>query len=341
MIWRHLIVILLAIVWGLSTAGAATSKSGDITASLTEASKVMEKGAYSKAIEIIDEALRSGKIQSELAAKALLLRAESNEKLGRTAFALSDYNSALWMQGLSDADRKHAEEGKARVTASLGVVAPKSEAAGSPPPAGGPAQPARTAAASEQQPPPGAAAPAQQPAQQQGGGNGISGFFNNLFGPPFSEQKQPPPPEEPPSTAVAVTAPAPAEQEPPKPQPHAKASKKAATQPVRTAAHVEHDPASTSSTTPSAKKAADSGSYAVQLAAIDEEDKAIAETDRIARKYGSDLGGRTPSLMVVPTADGGTLYKVVLAPYDTRGEGVATCELLKTKGLSCMVIVKK
>ena len=37
------------------------------------------------------------------------------------------------------------------------------------------------------------------------------------------------------------------------------------------------------------------------------------------------------------TNDGGTLYKIIAEPYE-RGEGTAICELLKTKGLSCMMI---
>jgi cell division protein FtsN len=45
--------------------------------------------------------------------------------------------------------------------------------------------------------------------------------------------------------------------------------------------------------------------------------------------------------MIVPTNDGGTLYKVVVAPFETRADGQAACEQLKTKGLTCMVVTKK
>ncbi|HEY7643805.1 MAG TPA: hypothetical protein VH858_02100, partial [Hyphomicrobiales bacterium] len=63
----------------------------------------------------------------------------------------------------------------------------------------------------------------------------------------------------------------------------------------------------------------------------------ISEVNRVARRFGELLGGRKPSVTIAPTKDGGTLYKVIAEPYD-RGEGTATCELLKTKGLSCMLI---
>jgi cell division septation protein DedD len=304
MVWRHLVSVLLAVFLGAAAAGPARAQASDVTAALTEASKLMQKGGYLKAIETIDYAMRAGKVPSDLAAKALLMRAEANEKLGRAAFAFADYNSALWMQGLSESDRKRAEAGHARVQKSLGVA---SEAGADAP---------QTEAVRE------------QPSEQRTGGTGgIGGFFSNLFSP--SKPREAPPP----TAAAVVTAPA----EPPAPpqaQPQARpAPKKAAGQ--------QHAQAAPRPTPAATAKPSESGNFAIQLAAVAEEDKAIAEADRLAKRYRDDLGGRTPSLMIVPTADGGTLYKIVLAPYETRGEGLAACELLKTKGLSCMVISKK
>jgi hypothetical protein len=317
MFGRNLAGLIVAIALSGASAGAALAQTTDVTAALTEASKVLQKGGYVKAIEIIDGALRSGKVPSELAAKALLLRAEANEKLGRTAFALADYNSSLWMQGLSASDRKRAEEGHGRVMKGLGVSAP---------PDGDTSAPASTGSTAPQ--PQGKTWNTdvqQAPAAERSAGGGIGGFFSNLFGSSSSSQRAA---SEQPTTAAAVVA-----QTQPEPQPQPKAAPKKA--PDRVAAPAR--PAAPAA----AAKSSETGAFAIQLAAVAEEDKAIAETDRIAKKFGADLGGRTPSLMIVPTSDGGTLYKIVAAPFETRGEGQATCELLKSKGVSCMVITKK
>jgi SPOR domain len=330
MIWRHLVIFLLTAILGSAASRVAPAQSADITAALTEASKVMEKGGYAKAVEMIDEALRTGKIPSDLAAKALLLRAEANEKLGRAAFALSDYNSSLWMQGLSAVDRKRADEGRARVTKTLGVSEQKDATAPPSPNGGASSQPARKEGAASQREPAKSAAAARQQ-QANGKDGGIGGFFANLFESSTSSQQQGrPPQQESPSSAVALA-------KPPAGEPQARSK---ATPPKNEAA--KPAPLVTASINPPAEaKPAEGGTFAIQLAAVAQEDKAIAETDRIARKYSADLGGRSPSLMIVPTADGGTLYKVVLAPYGTRSEGEATCALLKTKGLSCMLITKR
>jgi hypothetical protein len=345
MIWRPLVVLLLAIVVGSASLAAAPRSAGDITPALTEANKVIQKGGYAKAIEMIDEALRGGggKVPPELAAKALLMRAESNEKLGRAAYAFADYNSAIWMQGLSAADRKRAEEGQDRVSKGLGVAAPKDgptpAATASTPPAAGGQPAAQLAPANSVQD-----APA---AQRTGSTGGIGGFFNNLFGGSSSAQASPPP-QEIPSTAVAVTAPPAEPAPPPKTGQNKAGQKKAAGRQPEPAP--EPAPAKRPGPAAGAKQAAaapgfvkppETGNYVIQLAAVAEEDKAIAEADRLAKRHSADLGGRAPSLMIVPTADGGTLYKVVLGPYETRVEGIATCEMLKGKGLSCMVITKK
>lgn len=325
MVWRHLVSFLLAVLLGSATVSAA-EPSANVQAALVEASKVMQKGAPAKAIEIIDNALRSWKVESELASKAMLLRGEANEKLGRTAWALSDYNSAIWMGDLSGTDKKRAEEGKARVTKQLGVAAPKvalSEDRASEDRSSAQVAPAANAAVEQ--------APAQQSTDSPT--TAIGSFFNNLFGSPSSPQRPPPPREEPPPTAAAVTAPPETAEPPPSRTQRRKP-------PAQLEAAVSASPASDASAAP--KKVPEKGDYAIQLAAVpNEEDKAIAEVDRLAKRYKGDLEGRTPSLMIVPTSDGGTLYKIVLAPFETRVESLATCESLKLKGLSCMVIRNK
>jgi len=324
MVWHHRVYFVLAVVLASFTAGPAYAQSPEITAALTEASKLLQRGGYVKVIEIIDTTLRSGKIQSDLAAKALLMRAEANEKLGRTAFALADYNSAVWMQGLSATDRKRAEEGYSRVMKGLGVADRPSEPAPASASREAPAQPSAPASTS----PGRARAPAswntgvqEEPSEERTGGAGS--IFSGLFG---SSSK---PKQEASSTAAAVATTAPA----PEPRPTKVGPPKVAAKPSPVAA--SQPPAS------AAARAPEAGSFNIQFAALAEEDKAIGEADRIGKKFAADLNGRTPSLSIVPTSDGGTLYKVVAGPFETKGEGVAVCELLKTKGLSCMVISRK
>ncbi len=87
---------------------------------LSRAAKSYEAGSYSDAAEQIDSAFKAG-LSGELAARAILLRAEINERSGASAKALQDYSNALWMESLSAADRKKASDGKERVLASMGL----------------------------------------------------------------------------------------------------------------------------------------------------------------------------------------------------------------------------
>lgn len=336
----------LILIAALAMGSMATPvRAADATALLGEAHKMMQNGAYVKAIEIITATLASNKIPDELAGRALLMRAQSHEKLGKTAFALADYNQALFMEGLSAADKKTAEEGRNRVQGGLGVSeadsgeetpvaavapaapvakpAPAPAAAPKPAPvAKAPAAPARTAQAQ----------PAPRPQQQQQEESGISSFFSGLFG---GSQKE----EKPQQAVVAVvnqdqhqaaTKPA-----APKPVKAVASGATQPPQPVRVAKNVEQAPRAAAPASSSAN-----GEFAIQFAALLSEELAIAEVNRIAKKFGTDLGGRSPSVVIVPTKDGGTLYKIVAGPYP-KAEGVATCEVLKSKNVSCMIITHK
>lgn len=335
-----------------SVAGFAIPACADVAENLAAADKMMRNGAHVKAIEIVNASLESTDISSQLAGKALLIRAQSHEKLGKVAYALADYDRALWMEGLSAADKKAAEEGRVRVENSLGIkeeraaetrptqVAssdtfasssdePAAEASPPPPPPPVVKQPApkpQQAAeappkpATPKQPPQQAVTvnaavvpeprPRQKPKQEE---DGITNFFNNLFGSSESEEQKPPP-------RKAVAAAQPRRTAPP------------AVQQTRSFTPTPQAPASTGSI--------GAGSFAIQFAALYEEEKALAEVNRIGRKFGGELNGRSPSMLIVPTKDGGTLYKVVAGPFP-KEESVATCESLKLKKLNCMVITHK
>jgi hypothetical protein len=301
---------LAALLWLSASGGPAHAQEGtsaQATAALTEASKYLDEGIPVKAIDAINGVLKSGKISSDLAAKALLLRARAQEKLGKYAYALADYNQALWMEGLSSSDKGEAEAGRARIMAKLGVDENPSKTAA---PAQ-PAQPKRAASKTRVGVDRGANVQT-SPSEERTGG-----IFGGLFG--SSETS--------PSQQTAEPAP------PPKPAP------RAAAQPVNVAASTRTANVSDDSTANDAGAPAGepTGDFAIQFAALLSEDSAIYEVERIGKRYSEWLGGRTPSIRIRPTAEGGTLYKIIAEPYE-RGEGVATCELLKTKGVSCMLI---
>src|SRR5579883_1600240 len=72
---------------------------------LAHAMKAFQAGDYQQATQLIEEAQKAG-LDRSLSARALLLRAQVNEKSGNTARALSDYSSALWLSALSTEDSK-------------------------------------------------------------------------------------------------------------------------------------------------------------------------------------------------------------------------------------------
>lgn len=350
----------------------------DVSENITAAEKMMRSGAHVKAIEIVNAALESTDISPQLAGKALLIRAQSHEKLGKVAYALADYDRAIWMEGLSAADKKAAEEGRIRVESSLGLKeeTPVKSAridtedsdqqhVSTPPPVAKPVKSQQQAVvASQPAPQPKQAAPQQQtttvnasvvqpkprpkPKEEEGG---ISGFFDNLFG---SSESETPQTKQPPRQAQPKPSPKPKQEEEgvsgfvsnlfgsesenqsSQRKAVAAAHPKRATPPAVQQTRSVNPPPSTPVTTGSVG----TGKFAIQFAALYEEDKAIAEVNRIEKKFGVELNGRSPSMLIVPTKDGGTLYKIVAGPFP-KEEGVATCENLKLKKINCMVITHK
>lgn len=300
---------LLAFVLGI-TAFIAAAQANSPTAALTEAAKLMEQGVPVKAIELINKTLASGQIPEDLAAKALLMRAQAQEKIGKQAYALADYNQALWMQGLSAADKSRAEAGRDRILGKLGVNTQTADAASAAKKAAGPPQLSSWDTDVQT-----------SPSEERTGG--IGSIFSGIFGTSKRAEAKPQPEPSQPAAAVAAQ---PARTERVRPQPVN------SRQAQRSVASVDAQADDTE-----ASRGEVAGNFAIQFAALYAEDKAIYEVERVGKRYGPDLAGRTPSLKILGTSDGGTLYKVIAAPYG-RGEGTAICELLKTKGVACMLI---
>ena len=147
---------------GIGAAGAESNQGRGVEL-LSRATKSYEAGAYSDALGLIDSAFKVG-LTGDLAARAILLRAEINERNGEPAKALQDYSNAIWMESLPPAERKKASEGKERVLASMGLTS----------------QGASSAQAS------------MTPATQSGSSSsGVSGFITGVFG---GSEKTPAPP---------------------------------------------------------------------------------------------------------------------------------------------------
>jgi hypothetical protein len=294
---------LLALFCFLTTVAHAQ----DVTASLTKASKLIEQGQAAQSIELIDRTLKSGNVPSNLAAKAMLMRAQAQEALDKHAYALADYNSALWMQDLSARDRTQAEEGRKRIMSKLGVGSK-------------PAAASAKATAPKEETAAWGTEVREVPSEKRTGG--IGAFFGNVFGGSDSEETRPAPRKVQPAPVrnASVTR-----------------SQQAAPQETPIISNIvavnETQPSSASLDGQGQQE----GEFAIQFSAVHSEDNALYEVERIDKRYGELLGGRTPSIKIRGTNDGGTLYKIIAAPYE-RGEGVATCELLKTKGVSCMLI---
>jgi hypothetical protein len=121
--FRHF-AALFGLIFGILAATAchsAYAESADRGIELlTRASRSYEAGAYRDAYDFIEDAFKAG-LSGELAARGILLRAQVNEKSGAFARAFQDYSNALWMDSLSPTERKKAADGKARVTAAMGI----------------------------------------------------------------------------------------------------------------------------------------------------------------------------------------------------------------------------
>ena len=148
---------------------SAESNPGRGVELLSRAHKSYEAGAYADASELIKSAFKAG-LTGELAARAILLRAEINERNGAPAKALQDYSNALWMDSLRPAERKLASEGKERVMASMGLSSA------------------------------GSSAQASSAAPSAGSSSGVSGFFTSVFTGPENTPAPPRPAEEPQQT---------------------------------------------------------------------------------------------------------------------------------------------
>jgi hypothetical protein len=317
---------------------------------LSRAAKSYEAGAYSEAAEQIDSAFKAG-LSGELAARAILLRAEISERTGASAKALQDYSNALWMESLSAPDRKRASDGKERVLASMGL----NSAGGSGASWQANAQSGSSSSgvsgfftsvfsgAENTAPPPRPAEEAPRPAsapvntasaaptQSGSSSGGVWGFFSGVFS--GAENTAPPPP--PPAEAQQSAEPqAPAPVQPaPVTAPSQKTPSKA--KPTKVA-HAKPAPASSSASAQPASAlsvASAAGEILIVFGSASSEAAGHMTAKNIKAQLSDILINR--KLDVAPRANGG--FQVQAGPYKTKSSALALCSAIQQRGVSCKV----
>ncbi len=312
---RH--VILLALSLGLyagAPGGSITAHADSANARgielISQATKAYEAGDYSNAAAFIETAFKAG-LTGELAARAILLRAQINEKSGALARALQDYSNALWMESLPSAERRNATEGKERVMAAMGLVS-------SPP-------------ASRQASAPGAAPSAPSSGPQSSSG-GVFGMFDGLFGSSTASQTQQQPSAATQKNWQTTTAAAEAAAKPPAPKVAAVAPVKTAPPPkaaarATVARNASLQPASASSV------ATNSGEFLIVFGSANSQPAAQTRAQQIKAQLSDILVNRNLDVEAGPS--GG--FQIVAGPYKAKSAALALCSAMKQRGVPCQV----
>jgi len=332
--WRRIIVaVTLATALGLAPAMAADSP-------LLLAQKAMKAGKTDLALRALNAALSGGSLQGADIAKAYYLRGLANTKMGNQTAAISDLNNALWLKGLSEAERQDALAAKTAAYQAAGAPAqvatrvtpvpiaktqaevvsvpaaieePSTEAAPASPKREAKAASAETTASVEALPWQGKAMPAPETPEpgpaSPAAANPLSSLLGGLFnlGEPTPAAASPPPQAEEPAAAPARAAPA-----------------------WKTAGAT--DPAATA-TSPS--RAARTGSLYLQLASLRTPVEADAFSAKLTSEHAAAIAGLEPSVAPSILGNMGTFYTVRLGPVASKAAGSAVCAKLRKEGVDC------
>ncbi len=296
-----------------------------------------------------NSAFKAG-LTGELAARAILLRAEINERNGAPAKALQDYSNALWMDTLRPAERKLATEGKERVMASMGLSPAGSSGATSAQASAAPSgnassgvsglfkgvftgaesTPARPRPAEEPKQNIKHASMAAEPAASGSSSSGVLGLFNGIFGGSDSKPTPPHPAEvAQQSSQPAPVQPAPATTQPKKtpPKAQAKSTKMARAKPAPAAAQAPEEPASALSV------ASAPGGILILFGSASSEASGRATAKTIKAQLSDILINR--QLDVTPRANGG--FQIQAGPYNAKSSAAALCSAIQRRGVPCQV----
>jgi hypothetical protein len=301
---------------------AAAAKQDPVEAQrmLAAGEAALTAGKADVAVESFNGALAGRGLGPTDMAKALYLRGAAYRKLAKPALAIADLNGALYIRkGLSDADRKDADEQRAAAYREAGLpdqrVTPV-VAQQSPAPAGATAPPTTASLPAARQPAPAAdpapaaAAPAQPlPASSSGPLGSVGSFIGSLFG---SAPPQPAAPE------TAVVAPA----------PNAVSSWSTRT---------DQRPAATVARTAAPVPVA-SSALQMQLANLRDRTEAEALAERVKQQNAGDLGARTITIVENVAGSFGRLYAVRVGPFASADESRGLCTRFRKQGLDCLSV---
>jgi SPOR domain len=277
--------------------------------------KQVQAGRADQAVQAMTATLSAGNLPPALMAKALYVRGLAYRRQGRSAQAISDLNSALWLKGgLGGEDRVEAtnERSAAYAAAGLGGREPES-------------------------------APGSAPAPKTGA-NWLSGLFGTSA-----------PAAEPPAPARQPTPPAPPPRAEPAAPPRAAAasgwSSRTDAQTDRAAiASVEPPPraapaARPSKATPSKATPASAGPppaariegrYLVQLGSMRTEAEARALAAKAKREPA--LASRQAAIDHAVLGNMGAFYRVRFGPFANVHETEAVCAKLQGSGFDCLPV---
>jgi hypothetical protein len=314
--------------------------------------KAYGAGKYDEALRAFEAAIRGG-LPSHQMPRMLYYRGLTFRKLGKPGFAVSDLTSALWLKGgLSEAERADAVKARALAYNESGVsdVPPVPQSAHAEAPAlpgmstETPSASQTAMAGSSSAPTP--AAPASNapaaPNPPSSSSGGIGGFFSSLFGGSSSSE---PKAEEPPTSTASIgggAPPAVASSDwgsttevvanaapPPK-----RAPEIAAPFVTQVAAVAERGSPPPEPMT----RAAPSGKFRLQVAAVRSRSEAEALAGLLVGRHADQLGGRQPEVDESVIGSMGTFYRVRLGPYASAKEPEQLCVALRSDGFDCLVL---
>lgn len=307
--------------------------------------KSYEAGRMDNAISTLTKAIGGGGLSSQDLAKALYYRGLASSRSGKSAQAIADLTSAVWMKGgLSPSEQKTALETRAKAYAAVGVKdpGPPTTSVGAPLPKTAASLPTKAAAkvASSTPATPGSfktnvnkpAAPApvgSASGAQASSGNPLSGvgnFFSGLFGgsssskPASTASINPKAPASGANTAVSTWS-----------------SQTSVAEPrQRVAAVAPAAPVAAASKT----TAKPSGKYRLQVAAVRSRDEAERLAGALRQKHSSQIGSRVPDISERVFGNMGTFYQVNVGPFAKASDTQRVCKVLKADGFDCLVVKK-
>jgi len=330
---------------------------------LNLAQKALTGGKPDLALRALNAALSGNALKGADIAKAFYLRGLAFAKTGNQAAAIADFNNALYLKGLGEADRQAAIAAKTAAYAKAGVpvkteasappatpalpavaevapapVVPKASkkqfaAVVTPEPAAGgttrsseplPWQPeASSTSAQIASPAPQTDVAVSAPSKVGAQAAAIDTPFNSLLGGLFSIGQAGPAAANPPPAEAAPAAPA-----------------TTATVTETVPAWKTASLASTAERAPApalAKRAtaAKPGGIYLQVASLRTTDLAQALADKLAVDHAAILAGLQPTVAPTVLGNMGTFYSVQLGPVASKAAGSALCARLRKEGVDC------